>query len=40
MPDALILATAEIHREVDLVVTGDTRVAKVSGLSSKVRVLR
>ena len=37
MPDALILATAEIHPEVDLVVTGDTRVAKNSGLSSKVR---
>lgn len=39
MPDALILATAEIHPEVDLVVTGDTQVAKVPGLSSKVRLL-
>jgi predicted nucleic acid-binding protein len=40
MPDALILAAAEIHPEVDLVVTGDTQVAKVSGLSSKIRLLR
>ncbi len=39
MPDALILATAEIHPAVDLVVTGDTQVAKVSGLSIKVRLL-
>ena len=39
MPDALILATAEIHLEVDLVVTGDTQVAKVSGLSCNVRLL-
>jgi len=39
MPDALILATAEIHPDVDLVVTGDAQVAKVSGLSSKIRLL-
>ena len=39
MPDALILATAEIHPEVALVVTGDTQVAKVSGLSCNVRLL-
>lgn len=39
MPDALILATAEIHPEVDLVVTGDRQVAKVSGLTFKVRLL-
>jgi predicted nucleic acid-binding protein len=40
MPDALILATAEIHSEIDLIVTGDIRLAKVSGLSCKVRLLR
>ncbi len=40
MPDALILATGEIHPEIDLVVTGDIQVAKVSGLSCKVRLLR
>lgn len=39
MPDALILATAEVRPEVDLVVTGDIQVAKVSGLSCKVRLL-
>lgn len=40
MPDALILATAEIHPEIDLIVTGDIQVAKVPGLSCKVRLLR
>jgi predicted nucleic acid-binding protein len=40
MPDALILATAEILPEIDLVVTGDMQVATVSGLSCKVRLLR
>jgi predicted nucleic acid-binding protein len=39
MPDALILATVEIHPEIDLVVTGDVQVAKVSGLSCKVHLL-
>jgi predicted nucleic acid-binding protein len=39
MPDALILATAEIHPEVGLFVTGDTQVAKVSGLNCNVRLL-
>jgi predicted nucleic acid-binding protein len=39
MPDALILATAEVQPGVDLVVTGDTQVAKVSGLNCKVRLL-
>lgn len=40
MPDALILATAEIHPETGLIVTGDIQVAKVSGLSCKVHLLR
>lgn len=40
MPDALILATAETDPDVDLIVTGDTRVAKVPGLSNEVRLLR
>ena len=39
MPDALILATADLQPEVDLVVTGDRRAAKISGLSFKVRFL-
>lgn len=39
MPDALILASAEIHPEIDLIVTGDIQVAKVSRLSCKVRLL-
>lgn len=40
MPDALILATAEIHSEIELIVTGDKQVAKVSGLNCKVHLLR
>jgi predicted nucleic acid-binding protein len=39
MPDALILATAETDPDVDLVVTGDRRLAKVSGLDVEVRLL-
>ncbi|HEU5063510.1 MAG TPA: PIN domain-containing protein [Solirubrobacterales bacterium] len=39
MPDALILATAEIHPEIDLIVTGDMQVAKASGLSCKVHLV-
>lgn len=40
MPDALILATAETDPDIDLIVTGDQQLAKVSGLSVKVRLLR
>lgn len=40
MPDALILATAETDTDVDLIVTGDQQLAKVSGLSVKARLLR
>lgn len=39
MPDALILATAETGPDIDLVVTGDRRLAKVSGLDVEVRLL-
>jgi predicted nucleic acid-binding protein len=40
MPDAKILATAEIQPEVSLVVTGDIQVTKVAGLKCKVELLR
>jgi len=40
MPDALILATAEADPEVDLIVTGDRQLTKVSGLGVQVRLLR
>jgi predicted nucleic acid-binding protein len=40
MPDALILATAEIDPEVDLIVIGDRQLTKVSGLRVGVRLLR
>jgi predicted nucleic acid-binding protein len=40
MPDALILATAVLHPEVDLVVTGDQRAAKTAGSGLKVKLLR
>jgi predicted nucleic acid-binding protein len=40
MPDALILATAEIDPDVDLIVTGDRQLNKISGLDVDVRLLR
>lgn len=40
MPDALILATAEIDPDVDLIVTGDQQLNRVSGLSVSIRLLR
>jgi predicted nucleic acid-binding protein len=40
MPDALILATAETDPEVDLIVTGDQQLARVSGLRAGIRLLR
>jgi hypothetical protein len=40
MPDALILATAETNPDVDLIVTGDTKVPKVPELGCAVRLLR
>lgn len=39
MPDALILATAEADPNVDLIVTGDQQLNKVSGLRVEVRLL-
>lgn len=40
MPDALILATAEIHPDVELVLTGDAQAAKLPDLKCAVRPLR
>lgn len=40
MPDAMILATAELNPEVELVVTGDRRAAKITGSSFKVKLLQ
>lgn len=39
MPDALILASADTEASVEIVVTGDQQIAKVSGLSCAVRLL-
>ncbi|HET9592527.1 MAG TPA: PIN domain-containing protein [Solirubrobacterales bacterium] len=39
MPDALILATAEIAPEVELVLTGDRQLERVSGLACQVQVI-
>ena len=39
MPDALILASADTEAGVQLIVTGDQQMAKVSGLSCAVRLL-
>jgi predicted nucleic acid-binding protein len=40
MPDALILATADLHSEADLVVTGDHATAKITGTSFRVKLLQ
>jgi predicted nucleic acid-binding protein len=39
MPDALIVATAEIEPDVGVIVTGDRQVARLSGLKCEVRLL-
>ena len=39
MPDALILASADTEPSVELIVTGDQQIARVSGLSCAVRLL-
>jgi predicted nucleic acid-binding protein len=39
MPDALILASADTEPSVELIVTGDQQLAKISGLSCTVRLL-
>lgn len=40
MPDALILATADMHDEVDTVLCGDSDWPKIKGLSCAVELLR
>jgi predicted nucleic acid-binding protein len=40
MPDALILATADGHPDVDLILTGDAGFKAVRGLSCRVSLLR
>jgi hypothetical protein len=40
MPDALILATADGHPDVDVIVTGDAGFKSVRGLSCRVSLLR
>lgn len=39
MPDALILAAAEGHPEVELLLTGDVAMASVAGLGCRVSLL-
>ena len=39
MPDALIVATAELDPEVDSLLTGDHDVAKLHGLRCEVQLL-
>lgn len=40
MPDAMILATADLHTEVDLLVCGDKRAMQLEGLSCVVELLK
>ena len=40
MPDALILATADLHEEVDTVLCANAEWSKVKGLSCKVELLK
>lgn len=40
MPDALILAAAASHPEVEVLLTGDAAMANVDGLSFRVELLR
>jgi predicted nucleic acid-binding protein len=40
MPDALILATAEVDPDTDLLLTGDVAMSKVAGLETEVQLLR
>jgi len=39
MPDALILATADVAPEVELVLTGDRQMERVPGLTCQIQVL-
>jgi predicted nucleic acid-binding protein len=40
MPDALILAAADLHPEADVVLTGDADLAAVDGVDCRVDLLR
>jgi len=40
MPDALIVATADVEEGVELLLTGDKKLARIEGLDCEVRVLR
>jgi predicted nucleic acid-binding protein len=40
MPDALILATADLHSDTDLIVTGDQTTTKIPVSGLKVKLLR
>lgn len=40
MPDALILATATLHSDANLIVTGDQAAAKIPRLGLKVKLLQ
>ncbi len=40
MPDALILATADLHEEIDTAVCADDDWPKIKGLSCKVELLK
>lgn len=40
MPDALILATADLHQDIDTVVCADGDWSKVKGLKCKVELLK
>jgi predicted nucleic acid-binding protein len=40
MPDALILATADLHEDIDTIVCADDDWPKVKGLSCKVELLK
>jgi len=40
MPDALILATADLHQEIEMVLCADDAWPKVKGLSCRVELLK
>ncbi len=40
MPDALILASADLHSEVGLIICGDRKAMRLEGLSCEVELLR
>jgi hypothetical protein len=39
MPDALILAAADVHPDADMVLTGDAAMAGIRGLDCRVTLL-